>query len=113
MKRYDDVVPNGAARLFEIFENETKHRRELELTTLKYQGRDLQQGKIYALIFSVLVLAVVIFCIIYDAPWVAAVFGGGLFGTIAFGLLRVFGDGQSKSTVAQRSQKTDTKRPTA
>lgn len=93
MKKYDDVVPNGAARLFQIFEDETKHRRDMDSRTLGFQGRDLLIGKILALVFALSVLGVVVFAIQNNTPWVAAVLGAGMIGTIALGFLRVFGDG--------------------
>lgn len=92
MKRYDDVVPDGAARLFKIFEEETKHRREMERDSLNYQGRSLMAGKPYALAYTVAVLAVVAFAIHSNSPWVAVVLGGGMLGTVAFGFFRIFGD---------------------
>ena len=92
MKRYDDVVPNGAARLFQIFEDETKHRREMDSRTLGFQGRDLLVGKILALLFVLAVLGVTMFAIQKNSPWVAAILGAGMLGTIALGFFRVFGD---------------------
>jgi uncharacterized membrane protein len=96
MKKYDDVVPDGAARLFKIFEDETKHRREMDSTALGYQGRDLLVGKILALVFVLAVLGVIMFAVQNNSPWVAAVLGAGMLGTIAIGFFRVFGDGASK-----------------
>lgn len=93
MKEYDSVVPDGAARLFKIFEDETKHRRSMEATSLSYQGRDLLVGKILALAFTLAVMGVVMFAIEKNAPWVAAMLGAGMLGTIVFGFLRIFGDG--------------------
>ena len=97
MKEYDNVVQDGAARLFNIFEDETKHRREMEAATLKYQGRDLLVGKFLALAFTFAVLGVVMFAIQKNAPWVAAILGAGMLGTIVFGFLRIFGDGPTRS----------------
>ena len=92
MKEYDHVVPDGAARLFKIFEDETKHRREMESSSLRYQGRDLIFGKSMALFFAFGVLGVVLFAIEKNAPWIAAILGAGMLGTIIFGFLRIFGD---------------------
>ena len=92
MKEYDHVVPDGAARLFKIFEDETKHRREMESSSLRYQGRDLIFGKLMALVFAFGVLGVVLFAIEKNAPWIAAILGAGMLGTIIFGFLRIFGD---------------------
>ncbi|MGQ0485811.1 MAG: hypothetical protein ACT4SY_10735 [Hyphomicrobiales bacterium] len=39
------------------------------------------------------VLAVSAYAIANDAPWIAALLGGGMLATIVFGFLRVFGDG--------------------
>lgn len=106
MKKYDEVAPNGAARLFQIFEEETKHRREMERLSLNYQGRDLLVGKRYALVFVLAVLGVIMFAIANDAPWVAAALGAGMLGTIALGFFRVFGDG-----VAKKQNGGETKKP--
>jgi uncharacterized membrane protein len=96
MKRYDDVVPNGAARLFEQFEKEATHRREMESSSLHYQGRDLEQGKRNALWFGFGVLIVMALAIYLNAGWVAAVLGGGLLTVIAVTFHRIFGDTQTK-----------------
>lgn len=96
LKKYDEVVPNGSTRLFEQFESEAKHRREMESTSLRYQGRDLQQGKWNALLFGFGVLSVMAFAIWKDTGWVAAVLGGGLLTVIAVTFHRIFGDNQNK-----------------
>ena len=93
MKQYDTVVPDGAARLFKIFEDETKHRREMELKSLDYQGRSLMAGKPYALAYALAVLSVVGYAIYSKSPWVAVVLGGGMLTTVALGFFRSLGDG--------------------
>ncbi len=106
MKGYDDVVPDGAKRIFQAFEDETKHRRQMESKTLEFQGRDLVQGKRYALAFVIVALAVIAFAIQKEANWVAALLGGGLLGTIAFGFFRVMGDEpKQKETKKQQDEK--------
>jgi uncharacterized membrane protein len=92
MKKYDEVVPDGAKRIFQAFEDETKHRRQMETKMLEYQGRDMVQGKRYALAFVFAALAVIAYAIYMGSPWVAAMLGFGLLGTIAFGFFRVMGD---------------------
>jgi uncharacterized membrane protein len=92
LKKYDEVVPNGAARLFEQFEKEASHRREMEKVSLNYQGRDLEHGKRNALLFGFGVLSVMTFAIWMGAGWVAALLGGGLLTVIAITFHRVFGD---------------------
>ena len=104
MKKYDEVVENGARRLFQMFEEETKHRREMERLSLNYQGRDLVLGKWLALAFCLAVLAVVSFAIWNKAEWVAAVLGAAMLTTIAIGFFRVFGDGQDRSTSTEPSE---------
>jgi len=98
MKRYDDVIPNGAARLFQIFEDETKHRREMERKSLYFQGRDLLIGKLFALIFALTVLGVAGFAIWMNAAWVATILGAGILGTIAATFFRIFGDNAKEKT---------------
>jgi uncharacterized membrane protein len=107
MKKYDDVVPDGAARLFKIFEDETKHRREMDSRALGFQGRDLLVGKVLALVFVLAVLGVIMFAVQNNSPWVAAVLGAGMLGTIAFGFFRVFGDGAGKKTNENEKPKTE------
>jgi uncharacterized membrane protein len=92
MKRYNDVVPNGAARLFEQFEKEASHRREMESRSLHYQGKDLEHSKRNALLFGFGVLSVMAFAIWMNAGWIAAVLGGGLLTVIAVTFHRIFGD---------------------
>lgn len=105
MKRYDEVVPNGAARLFQIFEDETKHRREMDSRTLGFQGRDLLIGKIFALLFVLAVLGVTMFAIQNNSPWVAAILGAGMLCTIALGFFRVFGDSAKNNSSKETSPK--------
>ena len=105
MKKYDDVVPNGAARLFQIFEDETKHRRNMDSRALGFQGRDLLIGKILALVFVLAVLGVTMFAIQNNAPWVAAILGAGMLGTVALGFFRVFGDGTKDKTSKETTPK--------
>ena len=68
----------------------------METQSLGYQGRDLIFGKLLALIFVLAVLVVIWVAIENDSPWVAAVLGAGMLGTIAFGFFRVFGDVSQK-----------------
>lgn len=96
MKQYDDVVPNGAERLFLAFEEETKHRREMERLSLGFQGRDLVIGKVFALLFTICVLLTIAYAIANDSPWVAAVLGAGMLTTIAVGFFRIYGDSETK-----------------
>ncbi len=92
------MVENGAARLFEQFEKEAKHRREMESSSLHYQGRDLVQGKKSALLFGGGVLFAFCFAIWMGAEWAAVVLGAGLLTTIAITFHRIFGDKEQNST---------------
>lgn len=109
MKQYDGVVENGAKRLFELFEEETKHRRNLERQSLTFQGRDLVLGKWLALAFCLAVLAVIAFAVWNGADWVAAVLGAAMMTTIAIGFFRVFGDGQHQPPEKNRDAQNNDK----
>lgn len=90
---------------FEIFEDETKHRREMDSRTLGFQGRDLLIGKILALFFVLAVLGVTMFAIQNNSPWVAAILGAGMLGTIALGFFRVFGDSAKNNSSKETAPK--------
>ncbi len=106
IKEYDEVIKDGAGRLFRQFESESGHRREMEILVAKLKGRDLLTGKILALIFALGVLAVVAFAVQKGSPWVAAILGGGMLATVVFGFLRVFGD-EPRLLAPRRSEPKD------
>jgi uncharacterized membrane protein len=55
---FDDVVQNGAERVFQQFEAQGTHRREMERLSLTAQVQDLRIGKLFAFIFIMGMIAV-------------------------------------------------------
>ena len=56
--RYNDAVPDGAARIFAAFEAESAHRRKLEELAQAAQIADTKRGQLFGLIIGLAALAV-------------------------------------------------------
>ena len=78
MRGYDDVVPNGAERVFAQFEKEGDHRRKLEARAIVFELIDRLAGRVCALLFAFGALWVAYHAVSRDAQWAASVIGGGV-----------------------------------
>ncbi|MCF6199469.1 MAG: DUF2335 domain-containing protein [Hyphomicrobiaceae bacterium] len=88
MAEYDVLVTNGAERIFEQFEKEASHRRDLESRSFKAEMRDLLIGKVFAFLFAVSALGVSAYAVKNGAEWVGAVIGGGVIGTVVLAFMK-------------------------
>ncbi|WP_420962419.1 DUF2335 domain-containing protein [Brucella sp. IR073] len=57
MAMYGEIVANGAERIFAAWEEESRHRRELEKQELRWAVFEAILGKTYAIIFVLAALS--------------------------------------------------------
>jgi uncharacterized membrane protein len=86
LEEFERIVPGGAARIFQQFEDEAKHRRVMETTNARFVIRDTHIGQALAGLYAVTAFGVTTFAIVEGAYWVAGVLGGGTIvgGIVAF-----------------------------
>jgi uncharacterized membrane protein len=58
LRKYNDIVDNGAERLFAAFENQTRHRQELENTVVQGAEARANRGQWMGFIMANVVLGV-------------------------------------------------------
>lgn len=88
LKEFDQIVENGAERIFRQWETETQHRRELERKDLDDLIRDNVRSRWFAFSFVMAALAVCVVAIVFGAPWVAAVLGGGTIASVVWAFIK-------------------------
>ncbi|WP_162244568.1 DUF2335 domain-containing protein [Afipia sp. Root123D2] len=88
LDEFNRIVPGGAERIFNQFEAEGAHRRELEQRQSKFLVRDVHIGQFLAGLFAISGLAVAALAIYLDKPWAATVIGGGTIAPIVYAFLR-------------------------
>jgi uncharacterized membrane protein len=93
LEAFNSVVPGGAERIFNQFEDEAKHRRALEDRQSRFVVRDVHIGQLLAGLFAMSGLAVSAFAIYLDKPWAGTIIGGGTIAPIVYAFLR-----QTRST---------------
>lgn len=77
VQRYDELVPNGAERLFAEWEAESAHRRKSERRALSAEIFERIGSRVMAFLFALGALGTTAYCASIDQPWPAAVIGGG------------------------------------
>jgi uncharacterized membrane protein len=76
LRGYNEVIDNGAERLFRQFEIEAEHRRDLQLRGQSHNLIVALSGRTAALVFSLSALAVAAYALNLGHPVAAAVIGG-------------------------------------
>lgn len=83
MREYEKVVPGLSERLLAQFIGESDHRHKVEMEELRLterlmasNERGASQGRLYALIFCLCVLAVAGYALHQGAAWAATILGG-------------------------------------
>lgn len=76
VRGYNEVIENGAERLFRQFELEAEHRRDLQRRTQRHNLIIALSGRFSALVFSLAALGVATLALNWGYPWPAAVIGG-------------------------------------
>jgi uncharacterized membrane protein len=89
LNQFNNVVENGAERIFAAWERETAHRHKLESRDLFSTTFDVIMGKVFAFLFVLAALLVCVFAIFAGAEWVAAVLGGGVITSVVWAFVKV------------------------
>jgi uncharacterized membrane protein len=76
LREFDELVPNGAERIFAQFEAEASHRRECEAKHLRFGIRDAHIGQFLAGLYAVCAFGVSAFAIYKEAYWAASFISG-------------------------------------
>ena len=76
IREYDEVVQNGAERLFAQFEKETAHRHKLESRKQTFPLIEQLAARAFALVFALACLAASVYFVQQGAYAAAAVVGG-------------------------------------
>lgn len=92
LEHFNDIVPNGAERIFQQWEGETKHRQELERGELRIFGWNALLGRIFAFLFVLLAMGVIVYAIYMNAQWLAGILGVGLIGSVVTAFIRTHRD---------------------
>jgi uncharacterized membrane protein len=82
VRGYNDVIENGAERLFRQFELEAEHRRDLQRRAQTHNLIIALSGRTAALVFSLSALGVATLALHWGYPWPAAVIGGSTIGLV-------------------------------
>ncbi|MFZ1107772.1 MAG: DUF2335 domain-containing protein [Rhodomicrobium sp.] len=110
LARYDDVVQNGAERVFRQFEAEAELQREMNSASLKAQIRDLMVGKIFALIFAMGMIGAVFFAIDRSYPYLAGILGSSVLGSVVWAFVSVTGERKTEKSKQERNSTSNRKR---
>lgn len=94
LKKYDEIIPNGAERIFSVFEKQSDHRMSLEKTVVKGQINQSLLGQIFGFIIAIVFLIAGIYLVINGHETA----GISVFGFDIVGLTAVF-------VIGKRSQK--------
>jgi uncharacterized membrane protein len=76
VRGYNDVIENGAERLFRQFELEAEHRRDLQRRSQTHGFVVALSGRVSALVFALTALGVSTLAIYLGQPWPASIIGG-------------------------------------
>ena len=87
VEHFDQLVENGAERIFSQWELETEHRRKYEASALRGSIWLDGIGRVTAFIFAMGALTVTGWAASIGQAWVAAVLGGGTITAVAAALV--------------------------
>jgi uncharacterized membrane protein len=94
-KEFDSVAPQGSERLFNLFVDETLHRRVMDTReqTSRHSIRIL--GRLLAFLVVMAAFCLSAFSVAYDAESVAFIIGGGVLALIVTAFIRLGGNGRA------------------
>lgn len=100
LKEYDQIVQNGAERIFAKFEAQTNHRIQLENFAVREQLGQSSRGQIFGFIISILGLGLSVVLAIFGHEILASTIGG----STLIGLVTVFvvGRGSVKKNIESK-----------
>ena len=96
-EEFANCIPNGAERLFEHFMSESDHRRLIDRRKQLFPLIVNLAGRAAALIFALAALGVAALAIVYEAYWIAVIFGGGMIAAVVGTFVKFFPDKQLSS----------------
>jgi uncharacterized membrane protein len=96
LKKYNEVIPNGADRLTRLAEEQSKHRQELEKKVITSQIKQSSTGQWMAFIIAIFSLSITAYLSLNGQTTVASI----LASTTIIGLASVF-------VLGKKSQKKD------
>jgi uncharacterized membrane protein len=82
LQAFDEIIENGAERVFQQFELEGAHRRRMENLATRWQAIDLVIGKIFAFVFVIGALLVSAFAISEGHALAGSFLGGGVLASV-------------------------------
>lgn len=77
LRAFDELVENGAERIFSQFETEAEHRRKMESAVVKQDGRERTVAQVLAGLFALGALGVSLYALSVGAHTTAGIIGGG------------------------------------
>lgn len=86
LAKYDQIVPNGAERIFKRFEEQSLHRMEIEKKVIQSNIEDSKRGQIFGFTIAMMFLIASFILAMLDHEVVASVLGG----TTVVGLVTTF-----------------------
>jgi uncharacterized membrane protein len=86
--RFNDVVPNGGARIFAEWEAESSHRRRLESQAFAAERLERLGSRVLAFLFAIAALSTSAFCAYVGQPWPAGLIASGTIATVVVSFLR-------------------------
>ena len=84
LEQFNSVVENGAERIFQAWESETRHRHQLEQRDFRWSVFDSIFGKTLAFLFVLAALAVSVYALSTGATWFAGIIGGATIASVVW-----------------------------
>jgi len=84
---FNQVAENGAERIFQQWERESDHRREMERRDFKWSVAEAFFGKTLAFIFVLTALGLAAYAIYQGATWLAAFLAAGTISAVALAFI--------------------------
>ncbi len=76
LEGYNDIVENGAERIFKAFENQTNHRLECERKLVDSKIGSEKRGQTFGFVIAIIGLSLATLLAILNHPTVASIIGG-------------------------------------
>jgi uncharacterized membrane protein len=87
LDQFNQVAENGAERIFQQWEQETAHRREMERKDFRWSVAEGFYGKTLAFLFVIAALALAAYALYKGETWLAAFLAAGTIGSVAAALI--------------------------
>jgi uncharacterized membrane protein len=89
LKRYNEIIPNGAERILNMAEEQSRHRMAMEKDTIKEEQRQSSKGQNFGFIIGAVGLLIAGALAYNGHDWFAGILGtttlGSLVGTFIYG----------------------------